>query len=155
MVNKLLKVKPRLAYRKYEFGRLSLIISPQAEAWPLLAYCLRLLMALTLIVHARVPQKRFAPYRRGFFDDFWRDWACVAGVLRIITQAVLTATPRKRPPLGLLVIVKLILSENKQHKDIVQNKYHPEEQLLPIISLLMQDWYCNKPYSSTSGCVMQ
>ena len=69
----------------------------------------------------------------------------MAGFLRIITQAVLTATPRKRPPLGLLVIVKLTLSENKQHKDIVQNKYHPEEQLLPIISLLMQDWYCNKP----------
>ena len=77
----------------------------------------------------------------------------MAGVLRIITQAVLTATPRKRPPLGLLVIVKLTLSENKQHKDIVQNKYHPEEQLLPIISLLMQDWYCNNPYSSTLGCV--
>ena len=33
----------------------------------------------------------------------------MAGVLRIITQAVLTATPRKRPPLGLLVIAKLTL----------------------------------------------
>ena len=33
----------------------------------------------------------------------------MAGFLRIITQAVLTATPRKRPPLGLLVIAKLTL----------------------------------------------
>ena len=73
MVNKLLKVKPRLAYHKYEFGRLPLIISPQAEAWPLLAYCLKLFMALTLIVHARVPQKRFAPWRLEFFVDFvWK-----------------------------------------------------------------------------------
>ena len=30
--NKPLQVKPRLAYRKYEFSRLPLIISPQAEA---------------------------------------------------------------------------------------------------------------------------
>ncbi len=29
--------------------------------------------------------------------------------LQIITQAVLTATPRERPPLGLLVITKLTL----------------------------------------------
>ena len=35
----------------------------------------------------------------------------MAGFLRIITQAVLTATPRKRPPLGLLVIAKLTLTK--------------------------------------------
>ena len=30
-------------------------------------------MALTLIVHARVPQKRFAPWRLEFFVDFvWK-----------------------------------------------------------------------------------
>ena len=50
--------------QEYEFARLPLISSPsQAEAWPLLVYCQRLLMALTLIVHARVSQKRYAPFR--------------------------------------------------------------------------------------------
>ena len=49
MVNKLLKVKPRLAYRKYEFGRLPLIISPSRT------------------------QKRFAPWRLKFFVNFvWK-----------------------------------------------------------------------------------
>ena len=49
MVNKLLKVKPRLAYRKYEFGRLPLIISPSRT------------------------QKRFAPWRSKFFVNFvWK-----------------------------------------------------------------------------------
>ena len=34
-------------------------------------------MALTLIVHARVPQKRFAPWRLKFFVDFVRKRAAV------------------------------------------------------------------------------
>ena len=34
-------------------------------------------MALTLIVHARVPQKRFAPWRLKFFVNFVRKRATV------------------------------------------------------------------------------
>ena len=56
-------------------------------------------MALTLIVHARVSQKRFAPWRLEFFVDFVRKRAAVyprVGFVRLVSLIPLTAMPRKR-----------------------------------------------------------
>ena len=49
-------------------------------------------MALTLIVHARVPQKRFAPWRLEFFVDFvWKRAAVYPrGEVRTVNVANLT-----------------------------------------------------------------
>ena len=78
----------------------------------------------------------------------------MAGFLRIITQAVLTATPRKRPPLGLLVIAKLTLYifplhfatifhrnyVNLQHADYIFTKlfYHFTAKITTVESVLVR-----------------
>ena len=73
----------------------------------------------------------------------------MAGVLRIITQAVLTATPRKRPPLGLLVIAKLTLTFAKglylQRQGEKQRKVSPTNcrHTIAFVSTVTDEKYAN------------
>ena len=57
----------------------------------------------------------------------------MAGFLRIITQAVLTATPRKSPPLWLLVIAKLTLAINNEFHIQQTTKYATNAPWAPIL----------------------